>query len=226
MRGHNGRHARLGVVFLRVHGHATGGDDVFWLQRRAVHDHVLGRPVSTGNRQLVLVALELGGVHRARFEANANLGHVIGLGHPQVNHVDPAITANHEQIAPRCRSARDVHRVAGLDDVDDFFGVAVNQRHFAGIAQRGGEDVGDVEVVHLLGGPVFGRHRDFPRLLHVRHAPLGRLGRVLLDVARHHVHVGLAHFARGLPIGHASRRAVSNKHLQVFSAFFQRDIGR
>ena len=39
-------------------------------------------------------------------------------------------------VAARVRQARDVHGVAGLDDVDDLLGVAVDQRHFAGVAQR------------------------------------------------------------------------------------------
>ena len=61
VRGYNGGDPRLGMVFLRVDGHAPGRDHLDRLERVAVHDDVLRRPVGTGDRVLVLVALVLGG---------------------------------------------------------------------------------------------------------------------------------------------------------------------
>jgi hypothetical protein len=105
-----------------------------------------------------------------------------------------------------------------------FLGVAVDQRHFARITQRGREDVGDVVVVHLLRRTLFGRDDDLPGLLHLLQAEFGWLRRILLDVAGHQIHVSFGHFARGQPVGHASGRAVGNEDLQVIGALAQRDI--
>jgi hypothetical protein len=80
----DGSHARFRMVFA-INGHAAGGNDLERLQRVAVHDHVLGRPVGTGNRVLVLKALELGGIDRARIEADLDFSHDGRLFHPQVD---------------------------------------------------------------------------------------------------------------------------------------------
>jgi hypothetical protein len=64
----DGGDARLRVVFLLVVGVAAGGHDLQRLQRRTVHQHIGGRPVGAGDGQLVLVALELGGVDGAASE--------------------------------------------------------------------------------------------------------------------------------------------------------------
>ncbi len=118
------------------------------------------------------------------------------------------------------------NRVAGLDDIDDLLGVAVDQRHLAGVTQRGREDVRDVVVVHLLFRPLVRRHDDLPGALHVGHAPLRRGRRVLLDVARHQVDLGLGELTRGLPVRHARRRAVGDEDLEVVGALVERDVRR
>ena len=74
VRGDDRGHARLGVELLRVDGHAAGRHDLERLERRAVHDRVLRRPVGAGDRVLVLVALVLRGLDRARLEADLDLG--------------------------------------------------------------------------------------------------------------------------------------------------------
>ena len=218
--------ARLGVVFLRVDRHAAGADDLQRLERVALHDHVLRRPVGAGDRVLVLVALVLRRVDAARLEADADLGDVVRLLHPQVDHVDLGVAPDHEQVASGGRHARDVHRVAGLDDVDDLLGVAVDQRHLAGVAQRRREDVLDVVAVHLLRRALARRDDDLPRRLHLLHAEFRRRGRRLLDVARHQVHVGVGEIARRAPVRHAGRRAVLDEDLQVLGALVDRDVGR
>ena len=119
-----------------------------------------------------------------------------------------------------------MNRITSFHNVDDLFGVAINQGNFTAVAQRGREDVGDVEVVHLLGGPVFWGHRHLPGAFHVVHAPLWWRGRCVLNVARHQVHLLLGQFARCLPIRHASRGAVGDEHFQILSAFVNGDVWR
>ena len=210
--------ARLGVVFLVAHRHAAGADDLQRLQRVALHDHELRRPVGAGDGELVLVALGARGLDRAGFEPDLDLGHVVRLRHPQVDQVQAPVAADGVDVALRSRGARDVHRVAGLDDVDDLLRVAVDQRHFPGIAQRGGEDVVGVVRVLLLLRPLVRRDQHLPALLHVGEAPLGRLRRRLLHVARHQIDLGGRELARRAPVRHAGRGAVIDEHLQVLGA--------
>ena len=226
----DGGHPRFGVVFLRAHDHASRADDLERLQRVALHDHVLRRPEGAGDGQFVgevtFLALVLAGVDRTRLETDAHLGHVVGRGHPQVDHVDLGVAPDHEEVAPRSRGARDVHRIAGLDDVDDLLGVAVDQRDFTGIAQCGRENVLDVVVVHLLLRPIGRRDDDLPGRLHLRHAELGWHRRVLLHVAGHDVDRFLVHLARGQPIRHAGGRTVGDEDLQVIGALADREVWR
>ena len=134
VRGHDRRDPRLRMVLLGVHCHTAGRHDLQRLQRVALHDDVLRRPVGACDRELVLEALVLGGIDRARLETDADLGDVVGLLHPQVDHVHLGVATDHVQVAPRSRQPRNVHRIAGLDDVDDLLGVAVDQRDLAGVA--------------------------------------------------------------------------------------------
>ncbi len=220
------RHARLRVELRRLDGHAARRRDLERLQRVAVHDDELRRPVRAGDRVLVLVPLVLGGLDRARLESDLDLGDVVGLRHPQVDEIDLAVAPDHEQVAPGSGDARDVHRVAGLDDVDDLLRSAVDQRDFARVAQRDGHQVLDVVVVHLLLRPLRDGDDDFPARLHLLHAEFGRRGRLLLDVARHQVHLGGGQLAGRAPVRHAGGRAVADEHLEVLGALRQRDVGR
>ena len=201
---HNRGHTGLRVVFLRAHHVAAGRDDLEGLQRVAIHDDELGRPVGSGNRVLVFKALELAALDRTRFKARADFSHGVGLFHPHVNHVHLGVAANHEQVAARGRHARDVHGIASLENADDFLRVTIDQRNLTRIAQRGREDVADVVVVHLLLRTLIRRNHNFPRLLHVCHAEFRRDRGVLLHVACHQIHIGFGHFTGGLPVRHAS----------------------
>ncbi len=214
------------MVFLRVHRHAAGAHDFQRLERVAAHDHVLRRPVRARDRVLVLVALVLGGVHGARLEAHADLRHRGGLRHPEVDHVDAGVAADHEEVAPRGRHARDVHGVAGLDDRDDLLRVAVDEGDLARVAQRGGEDVVDVVAVLLGLRALLHGHLHAPGRLHLRQAELGRLGRRLLHVARHHVDLVVVQLARSAPVGHARGRAVLDEDLEVVGSLVDGDVGR
>ena len=98
VRGDNGSHARLGVVFI-VYGHAARAFNTQGLQGGAVHDHVLRRPIGAGDRILVFPALIFGGFHRARFHADPDFGDAFRFFHPQVDHVDLGVTADYEDIA-------------------------------------------------------------------------------------------------------------------------------
>ena len=119
-----------------------------------------------------------------------------------------------------------MHRIAGLDDVDDFLGITVDQRNLAGVTQGGREDVLDVVVVHLLRRTLLRRHDDLPRFLHVRHAEFRRLRRRLLDVARHQVDLFGVQLARSTPVRHTGRRTVLDEHLQVLRAALEHQVGR
>ena len=106
-----------------------------------------------------------------------------------------------------------------------FFRVAVDQRDFAGVAQRDRHQVLDVVLVHLLLRPLGDRDDDLPRRLHFLHPELGRRRRRLLDVARHQVDLLRCHLAGGLPVRHAGRRAVGDEHLEVVGTLAERDVG-
>ena len=133
MRGHNRSHARFRVVFLRIHRHATGRNDLQRLQGRTIHNHILRRPVRAGHGIFVFIALVLRGFHRAGFQTDTDLSHGIRLGHPQVDQVNLTVTANHVQVTARCRNTRDMHRIASRQNCNDFLGIAVDQRYFAAI---------------------------------------------------------------------------------------------
>src|SRR5690606_41471167 len=63
----------------------------------SLHDALpilLRRPVGAGHGELVLVALELRGLHRTGLEADLDLGHAVGHRQPQVDQVDLAVAAN------------------------------------------------------------------------------------------------------------------------------------
>ena len=216
--GNDRRDSRFGVKFLGVNGHAAGGDDLQRLERVAFHDDVLRRPVGAGDRVLVLEALVFRGVDRARFQPDLDLGDVVRLVHPQVDHVDLGVAPDDVDVAAGGRQARDVHRVAGLDDVDDLLGVAVDQRHLARVAQGHREQVLEVDLVHLLLRALLGRHDHLPGRLHLLHAELGRHRRLVLQKARHDVDVLVRQFAGAAPVRHAGRRAVVDEHLEVVGA--------
>ncbi len=127
MRGQDRGDTRLGVVDLLVIDHAAGRDDLERLQSVAVHDYVLWRPVGAGDRVLVLEALELRGLDRTRLGSDLDLGDGVRLFHPQVDHVDLGIAADHEEIAARGRDPADMHRVAGVDHRLDLVAGAVDQ---------------------------------------------------------------------------------------------------
>ena len=129
-----------------------------------------------------------------------------------------ASPSHHQQVTPRGRHARDMHRVAGVDDVDDFLAVAIDQRNLSGVAQGDRKQVFDVVVVHFLRDALGGRRNQFPAAAHFGHAPLRRGRRLVLQVARHHVDFGFVEFARGTPVRHAGGRAVGNEGLQVNTA--------
>ena len=207
-----------GMVLLRVDGHAARGDHLERLERRAIHDHVLRRPVGACDRVLVLVALELRGLDRARLDADLDLGDLVRHRHEQVDQVGPAVAADRVDVAPGVRQARDVHGVARADDIDDLLGVAVDQRHLARVTQRDREDVVDVVVVLLPGRPLVDRHDDVPRCLHLLHAELRRLRRLVLHVARHQIHLLGAELAGLAPARHAGRRALVDEGLEIIGA--------
>ena len=225
VRGDDGGDARLGVVFLRVVDHAARRDDLERLQRVAVHDRVLRRPVAAGDGVFVLIALELGGLDRPRLGADLDLGDRGRLGHPQVDHVHRAVAADHEQIAPGGRNAADVHRIAGVEDLHDLIGRAVDQRDLPRVAQRDREQVVAREVVLRAGRPVLGLDVQLPAGAHLRHAELGRRRRLDQQIARHQIDVLGGERARRAPVGHPGGRAVGDEVAQILIAVRAGDVG-
>ena len=213
------------MVFLGILGHAAGRNHLERLQGEAVHDHVLRRPVGPGDGVFILITLVLGGLHRARFGADLDLGHLVGHWHPQVDQVELGVAADDKQIAPRGRHARDMHGIAGLDDGDNLLRIAVDESHFAGIAQRHREQVVEIELVHLGGRPLVDGHQHLPGGLDVRHAELRRLCRFVQQIFCHQLDFFRLQFARGAPVGHAGRRAVSDEIAQILKAELLGDVG-
>ena len=222
--GDDRRHARFRVVGLGVYGHAAGGDDLLRFQGLAVHDRELRRPVGAGDGVAVLVALELGAFHRARLDADLDLGDLGRLLGPQVDHVDPRVAADHQQVAAGSGHPRDMHGIAGIDDLDDLLAVAVDQGDLPGVAQGHREQVGQVEVVELFLRPVLRLHQHLPRFAHLRHAPLRRLRRGVLDVLGHQGDLFLAQLAGAAPVRHAQRGAVGDQRFQVLLAALLGDV--
>ena len=96
-----------------------------------------------------------------------------------------------------------MNRVAGVDNVDNFMGIAVNQGYLAGVPQCHTEQVLQVQIVHLLGGTFFGRDNDFPGGLHVFKTELRRLRRFVHDVLGHQLYFFFGQVAGGQPVRHA-----------------------
>ena len=74
VRGQDRGDARFRMVGLLVIDVAAGRDDLLRLQRVAIHDDVLRRPIGPGDRVLVFLALEFRGLDRARLGADLDLG--------------------------------------------------------------------------------------------------------------------------------------------------------
>ena len=203
MRGDDRGHARFRVI-LAVHGHAAGGDDFQRLEGVAFHDHVLRRPVRTGDGVLVLIALVLGGFHRAGFQTNLDFRDRLRFFHPQVDQVDAGVPTDHVQVAAGGGQAGDVHRVAGRNNADDLLGIAVDQRNLTRIAQGHGDYILNVIVIHLLGGALLRRNHQLPGRFHFLEAKLWRRGRLLLNVTRHQIDFFVSQLPGGSPIGHPS----------------------
>ena len=204
VRGNDGGYARLRMIGLGADGHAASGDDLARLERIAVHDHELWRPVGAGNRVFVFVTLCLRAFDRACFHADLDFGDRVRFFHPQVDQVDLGVAADHEHVAARSRHARDVDGVASVQDADDLLAVAVDQGDFTGIAQGHREQVRKVEIVHLLFRTLLNRNDDLPRCFHFFQAEFRRCRRRLLDVTSHQVDFIVGQDAGSAPIRHAT----------------------
>src|SRR3989338_9123397 len=216
---HDGRNARFADELAGFGSDAASRNYLQRLQRVAFMDHVLRRPVSAGDRVLVFVALELRGFDRARFGAGLHFGHDVGHLRPQVDQSELGVAAGHVQITAGCGVARDMHCVASVERGDDFFVIAVDQSYFAVIAQRGGEDVVQIDVVHLLRWAIFHRNQNLPCGFDIGQTHFWRSYRRLLHVTRHQIDFFFGQLATGLKTWHTARRTVTDKCLQVIRAF-------
>ena len=225
MRRHDRCDARLGVVFLCVVSHAAGALDLERLQRVAVHDHVLRRPIGAGDGIFVLVSLEFRCFDRARFRADLDLGHGRRRVHPKIDHRYPRIAPDHEQVAPGCRNAADVNGITSVDDGLNFIAVAVDQGDLPGIAQGHREQVVDVQIIDLLRGSVGEGHQQFPAFADFRHPEFRRLRRVNHQVFRHQLDIFIAQLARCAPVGHAGRRTIGDEAMQIVKPQIAGQVG-
>ena len=76
----------------------------------------------------------------------------------------------------------------------------------------------------LVFGRSVDRHQHLPARLDLLHAELGRLRRLVLQVARHQVDLLGRQLAGLAPVRHAGRRAQVDEHLQVLGALLLRDV--
>ncbi len=119
-----------------------------------------------------------------------------------------------------------MHGIACVDDIDDLLIVAVDQCHLSGVTQCQREHIVEVELVHLLLRPLLRRDEYLPASLHLRHAPFGWRRRLVLEEARHNVHIVVTQLTGRTPVGHASGRAIVNEHLQVLGSLLSSDVWR
>jgi hypothetical protein len=175
--------------------HAAGRDHLERLERRAVHEDVLGRPVGAGDRVFILPGLVLRSLDRARLEADLDRCHDLRRIHPEIDQVDLGVTADHVEVAAGRRDPRDVHGIAGIQHVDDLVAGAVDQGDLAGVAQRHREQVIDVEIVLRLLGPFRDRDLDGPGIPNLGHAEFGRARHVVEEVAAHQIDLALGQLA-------------------------------
>ncbi len=118
-----------------------------------------------------------------------------------------------------------MHRVAGLDDLFDLEGVAVDQRNLTRIPKGDRHQVFDVDIVHLFGRAIFRRNDHFPGFHHVRHTPFGRRRRIDQHVAGHQVDLFGRQLVGGAPVGHPGGGAVGDEIMNVFVAVLAGDVG-
>ena len=225
VRCHDGCDARFRVVFLWVNRHAASRHNLQRLQRRAIHDDVLRRPVGTGNRILVFIALVLRCFNRTGFQTDTDFGNGIRLGHPQIDQVDLAVAADHIKVTTRGRDARNMHGIACWQNRDDLLGVAINEGNFTAVTQGDREDVGNIETVFLLLGALIDGDHDLPGAFHVLHAEFRRGRRLLLDITRHQIHFGRRQLTARTEVRHTGGRTVGNEGLQIFGTICQRFVG-
>ena len=135
VRGDDGCHARFADGTLAYHPVMPRVATTFRRSRAyAVRDHVLRRPVGTSDGVFVFVALELGGIDAARFEADTNLNpRCPGFSiHKSMKLIFASRPIEQIAAGPTCA---EITRASRSDDGDDLFGVTVDQRHLARIAQ-------------------------------------------------------------------------------------------
>jgi hypothetical protein len=117
-----------------------------------------------------------------------------------------------------------VHRVAGRHDGHDLVGIAVNDRHLAGVAERHRKEVLDVAAVLWLRRAIIRLHDQLPAGGHLRQAELRRGRRFVLQVACHDVDLLIGEVTGGPPVRHAGGGTVSDQGLQVIGALLARDV--
>ncbi|MNZ79950.1 hypothetical protein D3C78_985690 [compost metagenome] len=107
-----------------------------------------------------------------------------------------------------------MHRITGLDQLDDLFAVTVDQGNLAVIAQCHRKQVGQVELAQLPGRTILGFDQHFPGFQRFGHAPFRwRRRRVLNELG----HVRDLIFGQRIgrsPIRHACGRSIGNQRLQ------------
>ncbi|MNI35377.1 hypothetical protein D3C73_894000 [compost metagenome] len=106
-----------------------------------------------------------------------------------------------------------MHRVTGLDQLDDFLGVAVDQGDLAVVAQGHREQVRQIEFTQLFLRTILRLDQYFPGLERLGHAPFRRGRRRVLDELGHGGDLLLGQGIGGAPVRHACGRSVGDQRL-------------
>ncbi len=180
------------------------GVDRAGLERQAVEDDVLRRPVAALDDEAVFVAGEAARLHAARVEAALHRGGDGGGRGPQVDEGDAAIAPDGVEVPARGRRAEDVDREARLDERHQRVRVAVEDGHTTRVAEDDAEVVLPGAAGGRGGGALGHGRAELPARADVGQRALRRRRRRELDVEGQQLGLLARHQAGADPARHAA----------------------
>ena len=179
------------MIFLSVVSVTTGADYLEGFKCLTIHHHKVRRPVATHHSifigEIPLFAIIFTGFNRAGVIAGLHFSNFVWDFHPQINQRQFAIAPDGKHIPPGRRHARDVDGIAGIDIVDNFIRITVNNRHLARVAQGHSEKVLPIAIMLRRSWTIFWLYEHFPGRQHLLQRHFGRLRRLVLDKSCHQV---------------------------------------